>query len=130
MMKHVFILTTAKCLPVSGLCCSESENEWSGGEEGGASQGPALIVGPTGCGKVENSFLSLTSVVDRRRVVLMPIRILSYVRFYTGLKISIFLLLFTAVPVHIVLFFLVSVKVVKLFLKKLYNSLSLHLVEI
>jgi hypothetical protein len=55
--QHCITLTTAKCLPVSGLCCSESEYEWSGGEEGGASQGPALIVGPTGCGKVENSFI-------------------------------------------------------------------------
>ena len=52
--QHCFTLTTV--LHVSGLCCSESEYEWSGGEEGGASQGPALIVGPTGCGKVENSF--------------------------------------------------------------------------
>jgi hypothetical protein len=39
------------------VCCSESEYEWSGGEEGGTSQGPALIVGPTGCGKVDNHFI-------------------------------------------------------------------------
>ncbi len=64
--QHCFIHDTAKCLPVSGLCCSDSEYEWSGGEEGGTSQGPALITGPTGCGKVENPFISLTIVVDRR----------------------------------------------------------------